>query len=147
MDFNIRWMKRTERDKVNDMCMMADPSIPQDFLEGHLENSRVVCAVAEFNEEIVGLILYEMNPSNIKVAFLAVDLDFRRNKVATALVERLISKLGGRRKKIYLSVSEYNLDVQLFLRSLGFKATKVTNDSPGHSNYSFIYRMQEVTND
>jgi len=60
-------------------------------------------------------------------------------------MELLTAKLNGKRSKIELSVSEYNLGAQLFLRSKGFRAVSVVDAGEGSSDYRFLYRLGQPT--
>lgn len=109
-----------------------------------VSKSGVVCMVAEADGRVVGLMAYDISRvSKIKLILLAVDGDVRRMGVGKSLMDILTVKLNGKRNKIELFVSEYNLGAQLFLRSMGFRAVSVASASDGSSEYKFLYKRQD----
>jgi ribosomal-protein-alanine N-acetyltransferase len=59
----------------------------------------------------------------------AVHPEFRRRRVGSAMVNKLIGKLSQqRRNRILLEIRETNLDAQLFFRDSGFRAISVLRD-------------------
>jgi ribosomal-protein-alanine N-acetyltransferase len=82
--------------------------------------------VAEYAEQVVGFMIYELHRTRIHVLSFAVRPEYRRQHIGTAMVEKLVSKLAyQRRNRIVLEVRETNLHAQLFFRNLGFLATGV----------------------
>ena len=78
------------------------------------------------------------------MTYVAVDPTFRRKGVGKALIARLISKLNDKRSRLVLFVSEYNLELQLFLKGVGFKAVQVRRTDEGNSEYKFQYELNSV---
>jgi ribosomal-protein-alanine N-acetyltransferase len=85
--------------------------------------------VSEFNDRVVGFMVYELHKNRLHVLNFAVHPDFQRQGVGNRMVEKLISKLSyQRRNRIILEVRETNLMAQLFFRDLGFRAISVLRD-------------------
>lgn len=115
-------------------------------LERMLYKSSVACMVAEADGSVVGFMSYDVaRVSKIKVVSFVVSEPQRRQKIGTAMIMHIVGKLNGRRNKVELSVSEYNLPAQLFLRSAGFKAESAKELPTGQSEYKFVYRLAEAT--
>lgn len=110
-----------------------------------ISKASVVCMVADSSDRVAGVLLYDVGRvSKIKVIALAVDEQSRRKGLGGRLMSLVTSKLNSKRNKVELSVSEYNLTAQLFLRSMGFKAVSVLNNDPNPSEYKFLYKFVET---
>ena len=82
--------------------------------------------VAEYDERVVGFMIYEFHKARIHVLNLAVDPSYRRHGVGSQMVAKLIAKLSPqRRNRVVLEVRETNLAAQLFFRENGFRAVSV----------------------
>lgn len=91
--------------------------------------------------EVIGYMFYTVSRAKFELLNLAVDPRFHRNGVGTTLIEYLKNKvkLGNRPNRITLEISETNLVGQLFLKSLGFKATRVLHE---HYDSQDAYHME-----
>jgi ribosomal-protein-alanine N-acetyltransferase len=82
--------------------------------------------VAEYRQRIVGFMIYELFKRKLHLLNFAVDPAFRRKKVGTQLMKRLIEKLSEQsRDTIALEVRERNLPAQMFFQCMGFWARSV----------------------
>lgn len=144
MEISLRWMRRDDLDAVRGIHLMVGNSRPSGFIEEEAKKSNSVCIVAEAAGRIVAFMFYELRPKMIKMTYLAVDPTFRRKGAGRALVTRLISKLNEKRNRLVFFVSEYNLDLQLFLKGVGFKAVQVRLGDEGGSEYKFQYELSGV---
>lgn len=98
--------------------------------------------VAEIDGRVIGYIVFRVSPEHQKPATvtllnLAVAPYWRRRGIASGMVEHLCHKLSEGR--IRAVVPEANLPVQLFLRSMGFKAVQVLR---GHYGDRDAYVME-----
>ena len=127
MVISVRWLINRDYPQVLEIeegCFEF-PWLRVDFVRC-LRDRDVTGLVAECNEEVVGYIIYECCKNYFHVLNLAVRSDFRGQGVGRGLVERIFKKLSvERRDRVLVEVRDGNLGAQLFLRSLGFKATKV----------------------
>lgn len=120
----IRWLIRRD---LPDVLRVANRSFldawDEDQFVEYLRNANVVGKVAEVKGIAVSYMLYELHPGLINLTQIAVDPIYRRTGIGKQLLSNLKSKLSLlRRNRIYVDVSEYNLDAQLWLRDSGFKA-------------------------
>jgi len=92
----------------------------------YLKMKNGVGKVIEQDGCIVGYALYRYHKKFLGVLRIVVHPQYRRNKVATHLIDDIKSRLKDR--ELIMSVRESNLEGQLFLRSLGFKAIKIHKD-------------------
>ncbi len=124
---HIRWMIRRDLPSVLgiESSSFEFPWTEDEFVRC-LRQRDCIGMVAEYAEQVVGFMIYELQKSRIHVLSFAVHPDYRRQSVGSAMVQKLVSKLAyQRRNRIILEVRETNLAAQLFFRSLGFRATGV----------------------
>ncbi|MBI2479705.1 MAG: ribosomal protein S18-alanine N-acetyltransferase [Planctomycetia bacterium] len=100
----------------------------EDFIRC-LRQRNCIGMVAEFEEQVVGFMIYELHKTRLHVLNFAVNPAFRRRAVGQAMMSKLVSKLSHqRRNRILLEVRETNLAAQLFFRNIGFRAVSVLRD-------------------
>ena len=123
----IRWLIRRDMADVLEIENKSFdyPWSEEDFLTC-LRQRNCIGMVAEYDQKIVGFMIYELHKSNLRVLNFAVDSNHRRMRVGHQMVQRLIDKLSQqRRKEIVLETRETNLDAQLFFQKQGFRAVSV----------------------
>ncbi|MBC8352477.1 MAG: ribosomal protein S18-alanine N-acetyltransferase [Planctomycetes bacterium] len=104
------------------------PWSEEDFIRC-LRQRNCIGMVAEFEEQVVGFMIYELHKTRLHVLNFAVNPNFRRRAVGQAMMGKLVSKLSHqRRNRILLEVRETNLAAQLFFRNIGFRAVSVLRD-------------------
>jgi [ribosomal protein S18]-alanine N-acetyltransferase len=127
---HIRWMIRRDMPEVLDIegQSFEFPWSEEDFIRC-LRQRNCIGMVAEFEEQVVGFMIYELHKTRLHVLNFAVDPNFRRRAVGEAMMGKLVSKLSHqRRNRILLEVRETNLSAQLFFRNIGFRAVSVLRD-------------------
>lgn len=127
---HIRWMLRRDIPEViaiEKECFEF-PWSEDDFVRC-LRQRNCIGMVAEHEEKVVGFMIYELPKTKIHLLNIATATAFRRQGVGTQMAAKLVSKLANqRRNKIVLEVRETNLNAQLFLREIGFKAVSILKD-------------------
>jgi ribosomal protein S18 acetylase RimI-like enzyme len=114
-------------------------SIERDNLSGHLwsehdfmkvlQKQHRIGFVVERGNLIVAYAIIRYTKRNMELLNISVDKDYRRIGIATAIIKKLKERLlKDRRLYINIHVDETNLPMQLFLRSMGFIATKVIHN-------------------
>jgi ribosomal-protein-alanine N-acetyltransferase len=104
------------------------PWSEEDFIRC-LRQRNCIGMVAEYDEGVVGFMIYELHKNRLHVLNFAVNPEFRRRGVGDQMIHKLISKLSHqRRNRILLEVRETNLAAQLFFRAAGFRAISVLRD-------------------
>lgn len=102
--------------------------VHKDFMRC-LRQGNYHAVVAEYNQRVVGFMVYEVVNDEIQLLNLTVHSGYRRlgvgSQLVTAMIERVYhaSLLG-----IRIEVRETNLGAQLFFRSLGFLGTDVLRE-------------------
>jgi ribosomal-protein-alanine N-acetyltransferase len=103
--------------------------------------------VAEHNHEIIGYVIYELHPAHLTLLNFAIHPDYRRQRIGTALLDKLIYKLlSHRRMHLKAVVSESNDAAQLFFHRAGFNAVSIARKSYRDSDedaYEMVYRPTE----
>ncbi|NOX54579.1 MAG: ribosomal protein S18-alanine N-acetyltransferase [Planctomycetes bacterium] len=123
----IRWLIRRDLPEVLDIerASFEFAWTEEDFL-CCLRQRNCIGMVAEYEDRIVGFMIYELHKSTLQILNFAVHPDFRRLKIGSQMIEKLVDKLcQQRRREIRLEVRETNLPAQLFFRSQGFRALAV----------------------
>jgi len=145
---HIRWMIRKEMQEVTTIEneSFPNPWKEKDFIDC-LRTRNCIGMVAEYDERIVGSMVYELHKARLHILTFAVHPEFRRQGVGRQMVQKMIFKLSAqRRTRIMLEVRETNLPAQLFFRSCGFVAVNAFkdfyNDTPEDA-YLMVYRFQQ----
>lgn len=124
---HIRWMIRRDMPEVlqTEQTSFDYSWTEEDFLRC-LRQRNCIGMVAEFDDRVVGFMIYELHKTKLHILNFAVDPRYRRLGIGRQMVGKLIGKLSShRRTKITLAVRETNLTAQLFFRNMTFKAVKV----------------------
>lgn len=127
---HIRWMIRRDMPEVLGIereCFEF-PWSDEEFVRC-LRQRNCIGMVAEFEDRVVGFMVYELHKTRIHVLNFAVADEFRRRGVGSQMLAKLGAKLSAqRRSRIMLEVRETNLAAQLFFRENGFRAISVLHD-------------------
>lgn len=127
---HIRWMIRRDMLEVLEIERQSfEYPWSDDELLNCLRQRNCVGMVAEHQGQIVGFMVYELHRTRIHVLNFAVAPEFRRHRVGSQMIAKLIGKLSSqRRNRIVLAVRETNLAAQLFFRENGFRAVSILHD-------------------
>ena len=127
---HIRWMIRRDMSEVLNIesSSFEFPWSEDEFIRC-LRQRNCIGMVAEYDQQVVGLMIYELHKTRLHILNFAVSSAHRRLGIGAQMVQKLVGKLSPqRRTKILLEVRETNLSAQLFFRNLGFCATNVLRD-------------------
>ncbi len=111
-----------------------------------IADKRCEGALVEEDGEVLGYLFYEINNASFSLLNCAVSPFARRRGAGTLLLRELISRLGETRKEISCVVRESNVQAQVFLRSLGFRAQWVMKGFYSDSKED-AYKMSFQTED
>jgi ribosomal-protein-alanine N-acetyltransferase len=142
----VRWMVRRDLQDVAaiEQSVFEFPWKEDEFIRC-LQQRNCIGMVAEYDNRVVGFMVYEAAKTRFHLLNIAVAPEFRRRGIARQMLQKIIGKLGNqRRNKISLEVRETNLPALFFLRSLGFLATKILRDFYENTNddaYLMQYRL------
>lgn len=127
---HIRWMIRRDMPEVLriETGSFEFPWCEDDFIRC-LRQRNCIGMVAEYDERVVGFMIYELHKNRLHILNFAVLSEFRRRGVGQSMVRKLVGKLSQqRRNRIMLEIRETNLAAQLFFRDGGFRAISVLRD-------------------
>ena len=122
---HIRWMIRRDMPEVLEIegDSFEFPWSEGDFIRC-LRQRNCIGMVAEHKDRVIGYFVYELCPTQIILLTMAVKRTHRKLGVGRAMVAKIARKLTPNRRSFALaSVQEANLDAQLFLKAMGFRAT------------------------
>src|ERR1051326_893722 len=143
---HIRWMIRRDMPEVLQAEQMSFEFAwnEEDFLRC-LRQRNCIGMVAEFDEKVVGFMIYELHKTKLHILNFAVAPAQRRLGIGRQMVSKLIGKLSShRRPRITLAIRETNLTAQLFFRSMTFRAVKVLRgyyEDSGEDAFLMQYRI------
>jgi ribosomal-protein-alanine N-acetyltransferase len=126
----ICWMVRKHMPEVLDIeeASFEFPWLEEDFIHC-LRQRNCIGMAAEFDDRVVGFMIYELHKTRIHVLNFAVHPRFRRCGVGSQLVDKLMLKLSSKRRtRIVLEVRENNLPAQLFFQANKFRAISVMHE-------------------
>ena len=128
--FHVRWMIRRDMADVLEIESEAfEFAWSEEEFVRCLRQRNCIGMVAEWNDRVVGYMIYELHKNRLHVLNFAVAREFRRRGVGRRMIGKLVGKLAPqRRSRILLEVRETNLDAQVFFRAMGFRAVSVLRD-------------------
>jgi ribosomal-protein-alanine N-acetyltransferase len=149
---HIRWMIRRDMQEVLEIereCFEF-PWSEEDFVRC-LRQRNCIGMVAEYDDRVVGYMIYELHKTRLHILNFCVGKRMRRLSIGSQMIEKLISKLSSqRRARITLEVRETNLPAQLFFRANGFRAVSVLRgyyeDTPEDA-YLMQYRYRPAVSE
>lgn len=141
----IRWIIKRD---LPDVLVIEKESFEYPWLTSDFTNClcqrNCIGLVAEFQEKIVGYMIYEIRRTKLRMMNLCVSKAFLRNGVGEQIIVSMKRQLSRiRRSSIVLDVRESNLVAQQFFRSQGFKATGIAHDFyDENSEDAFMFEYQ-----
>jgi GNAT superfamily N-acetyltransferase len=139
LDVITQWLDRSVVDRVleiDNRCA-AEPW-SRDELINVLGKRNAVGMVAESKDGVVGFMVYSLSKTSLELLRFAVDPDYERRGVGSAMVDTLLSKIGkagSKRQKLEVWVPEESLSTQLFFRANSFWASGAIVDGKIHMVY------------
>ncbi len=127
---HIRWMIRRDMPEVLEIekSSFEFPWSEEDFIRC-LRQRNCIGMVAEYDERVVGFMIYELHKNQLHVLNFSVRPDARRRGVGQQMINKLVGKLSQqRRNRVVLEIRETNLAAQLFFRNSDFMAVSVLRD-------------------
>ncbi len=148
LNVQIRWMIRRDLPEIIDIynSHFDDIWTEEDVLI-LLRQGNCIGMVVEYENKIIGFMLYELHKSKLRILSLVVHLEYQRQGIGSYMIQKLKDKLSQqRRKEIVLEVDETNLTALLFYKSLGFKANSILRNyyvNTGNDAYKMIYDIEK----
>lgn len=121
---HVRWMIRRDMDEVlsiENSCYEF-PWTREEFIRC-LRQRNCIGMVAEFDEKVVGFMVYELHKGMLHVLNFAVSPEHQLRSVGKTMLDKLKGKLSqDRRSRIVIEIRETNTAGIRFLASTGFRA-------------------------
>lgn len=139
---NVRWLIRKDMPEINEINIEASYQLLEEDICKMLRTRNVAGMVVELDDVVVGYMIYALERGSIDLYHLVVDPFFHGQGLGTALVEKLKTKLGTQygRTAIYTTVSEYDVQAQVFLRAVKFFCVDtIRNWDENGDGYLFEY--------
>lgn len=123
---HIRWMIRRDMPEVIDIEFLSFdyPWSESDFI-CCLQKRDNIGMTAEHADKIVGFMVYTLCKENLTILNFAVHDEYRRRGVGRRMIEKLKSKLSGKRHSLVWRVWERNVCGQKFLAACGFRCVGI----------------------
>jgi ribosomal-protein-alanine N-acetyltransferase len=147
----LRWLIRRDMDRVMEIERRSFRTQGNEWDEEEfvttLRNRNCIGTVLDpvtIDEDLYGFMIYELHKERLKILRMAVHPELRRTGCGSQMIQRLKDKLDQQRRyAIDIEVDERNLDCQLFLRAMGFKATGTIRKYHGSHDYviDFTYSI------
>ena len=115
-EHTTRWLIRRDIEPALELGAMI-PWDQGDMLTHNKQRNAIGMVCEDSDQQIVGWLAYTLGPSHFGIANIACD-DW--TAPATALMQRLLNKMGDRRDLITVSVPDYQDDILCMLRACGF---------------------------
>lgn len=143
---HVRWMIR--RDMPTVLAIESEcfefPWGEEDFVRC-LRQRNCIGMVAEFEEQVVGFMIYELHKTRLHLLGLAVSPLLQRQGIGSVMMQKLLSKLcQQRRHTIACEVRESNLKALYFMKACGLRAVKVLRgyyEESDEDAYLMRYRL------
>ncbi|HVV98911.1 MAG TPA: GNAT family N-acetyltransferase [Planctomycetaceae bacterium] len=137
----FRWMIRHD---LTDVLAIERTSFVEPWTEADLVavllQRDAMGLVLERHHRTIGYLIYELQSRAVRILRLAVHPLHRRMGVGRSLMEKLVNRPLPRNSHCYwASVPETNLPMQLFLRSVGFRALPPCR---GACTYRFVLELE-----
>jgi len=146
-EVQLRWMIRRDMPDVLEIESLSFPSpwTEEDYISC-MSQRNCIGMIAEHDERIVGVMVYELLKGSLHVLNFAVHPEYRRQGVGSQMTDKLASKLSQqRRTTCVLEVRETNLAAQLFFSRQGFIAGDVLRghyEDSDEDAYQFTYYVE-----
>ena len=115
-EHTTRWLIRRDIEAALELGAMV-PWDQGDMLTHNKQRNGIAMVCEDSDQQIVGWLAYTLHAGNIHLENIACD-DW--TAPATALMQRLLNKMGHRRDLITVSVPDYQDDILVFFRACGF---------------------------
>lgn len=103
---------------------------PDDLYNEWKSRNGVGIVAVDSDDFTLGFCVYNLNDKECyEIKHMVVDKAFQRSGIGTSLINRMKDKLNNNRYILSYNVPEENLNFQLFLKQMGFKADLIRYSS------------------
>jgi ribosomal-protein-alanine N-acetyltransferase len=142
----VRWLCKRDHDAVLDIDRRVFQfPITRHELETKLRKRSTIGMVAEYDGRVVGHMIYNLERTAIRLDEIAVHPEDQRTGVGRLMMEKLKSKLIGKRVSIACAVRETNVVGQLFFKEMEFDCVQIIRGHYGEMTdddaYVFLHEL------
>ena len=120
-EVNIRWLIRRDMPAINEINIESSYQLLEEDICKMLRKINFVGMVIERGDQVQGYMIYALEKHAIDLHHLVIDPMFQGQGLGRALLNKLKNKLKIRnRSRVFTTVSEYNVQAQVFFRACGF---------------------------
>jgi ribosomal protein S18 acetylase RimI-like enzyme len=118
----IRWLIRKDMPRVLEIdSELGIEDNESEYLE-LLRKRNGIGMVSEFKGLVVAYAIYMLHAKSIEILHFAVDPNYSGRGVGRQFMEYMFKKLSiQKRDFLSISVNEYNVELQVFLKAVGFR--------------------------
>lgn len=143
-DLHIRWLLRRDLSEVLWIESSTRDAWTEPELMEVLRQKNCIGLVAEYERCIVGFAVYELHANTLILRRIGVDNRCRRQGIGRQIVERIAGKLKPQsRRFLDATVSESNLEAQLFFQACGFVAVDMMRGEGLRGEDAYLMRYEE----
>jgi len=144
----IRWLdakagKEPESVQVSKLLqrVCGDNVWPVTKIQKFMQNSKHIPKVMVLDDQVIGCLLYTMCTDHITVNALAVAPEHQRKGYGTLLANhiKLVLSKCKHRHAVFMILHETDVDMQLFLKKMGFVWTQTLFKNTPNEAYIFKY--------
>ena len=142
----VRWMVRRDFAQVLaiEQACFEFPWTEDEFRQC-LQQPNCLGMVAEYEDRIVGFVVYETPKNRIFITNIATDPEFQRHSIARQMIQKLVTKMiYQHRYRLAIEIRETNLPALLCFRALGFRTAIIRKnyyENQSEDAYVLQYRL------
>jgi ribosomal protein S18 acetylase RimI-like enzyme len=142
-ELNIRWLIRRDMPAINEINIESSYHLLEEDICKMLRSRNFVGMVVERGDQVQGYMIYALEKNAIDLHHLVIDPMFQCQGLGRALLQKLKDKLKiQNRSRVFTTVSEYNVQAQVFLRACGFECVETIDDwDENGDGYLFEYQQ------
>lgn len=149
---HVRWLIRRDMEEILSISSCVAHGWCEDEFLRVLRQRNCIGMVCEHNAgndafPVIGFMVYELHKHHILVTNFAVNPDYLGRGVGRKMIEKLQGKLAShRRARLAFNARETNLELQTFLRHVGFRAMRLDRaafDDTGEDSVRMEYRLDD----
>jgi ribosomal protein S18 acetylase RimI-like enzyme len=142
-ELNIRWLIRRDMPAINEINIESSYQLLEEDIVKMLRTRNFVGMVIERGDQVQGYMIYALEKNAIDLHHLVIDPMFQFQGLGRALLDALRSKMEfQKRSRIFTTVSEYNVQAQVFFRACGFECVETIDDwDENGDGYLFEYQQ------
>lgn len=131
MNYEVNWLSRWDIPKALEIEYLCfEFPWDEEQLRDTLKRRPVVARGVKLNGVLLGYVIYAVYKYRLEILNIAIVPSMQRKQCGTFLLDNLLHRIERRhRKRVTALVRESNLEAQLFLKKMGFKAVEIKHNA------------------